>query len=1109
MIFSIRDSSNFAVMHTDINSSKVRKDLEKLSSGYRINRAADDAAGLAISEQMRSRIRGLEQGSRNEKEGVGFVQVGDGALTEVHSMLQRMKKLSIQAANGTYSEDARNSIDMEIQALKKEINRIGTYTDYDDIPVFDNDDPQLYVEGSLNDVQFFNGGYDKTTGEMTWGGLTVDGERFSFDRPPFIQKVKIQETDANGQPLTNTDGSIKYKTDANGDYVYAKNADGTYQTEPTMVREENGRQVFIGGDYDYNLNGLNLHFHCEDGAVVPDITRTLSLTADTSGIKIDGHQIPWNDLKDDGGNSCTAGNIHPGLWSLSYAGATATIYVPEGTNSQAKMIDRINEMHTAGKETYTWNTRLNTVQTEPAIKTEVPTIPVVVSDALAQKMRTAKNGALYSLIADRNGLALRDNNTGKEIEKSRKAWKELGIDDPADDLKSYINPPAKNATGNDIWDSGSHIPTGNSYTYSYTDPKNAASSLSFTLKLSEVTSVDSVINGLNGADITIGNAHASYSATTSCSDANVAVFTSFASLNPTLDDEQNLGRDFNVRSGSYDKDGVKNTDPDPTTSTDLEDMTIQFQPNSGTNGSGITFSTGKGDSLGELTTEVSSKLNSFWQNLKTAAAQAAIAGTTPALEKDLKTVLGKNNITTDGYFSEDLKIADIDGKNMAKSSDMYETWTTQRSRDYLFSAHIDFSSLNDIKDLIGTGFDSTCSTCDNHYSIRFTNGSGTGYLTDTATGYRYKVEHDASQNYSLSIDISSLAAQRVDKSNLAAAVVSVVKTSKFDFHYQQYAADGTTLYVADNRRLLSNDYRKNSTFYTQPYTLGSNQEFNADFTYANANGTNSINLDYRYNFNDLLNVVHARMDDENTPATSTDTLYVQKTDADNNTYYSQATTAELNDNTIQKYKITYTYDLEDTNTTTTDEAAALQAAVKKRIKGALDNTTVHLTSDDWTVANMGSIAEQPNEAFRPIFDNEIVVENDDNYIQIQHSSIANDITRIPRFQMNTASLGIYTTKADTQEHAHLAAEQLDRAIDRISSKRAVWGATQNRLEHAMNNNGISTENMTSAESRIRDMDMATGAAALAKDSIMTQASMAMLAQANQSKTNAIELLLQQ
>ena len=96
-----------ASRNQSISERKIRKSLEKLSSGFRIVRAGDDAAGLAISELMRSRINGLNQAMRNVNDGIGLTNVGDGALTEVHAMLQRMKTLATEAANGTYSQEAR------------------------------------------------------------------------------------------------------------------------------------------------------------------------------------------------------------------------------------------------------------------------------------------------------------------------------------------------------------------------------------------------------------------------------------------------------------------------------------------------------------------------------------------------------------------------------------------------------------------------------------------------------------------------------------------------------------------------------------------------------------------------------------------------------------------------------------------------------------------------------------------------------------------------------------------------------------------------------------------------------------------------------------------
>lgn len=112
------------------NQNALSKNLEKLSSGYKINRAGDDAAGLAISETMRSQINGLNQAVNNANDAVGLIQTAEGAMTETHSMLQRMKTLSTQAANSTYTDTARKNIKAEIDALNSEITRIASTTEF-------------------------------------------------------------------------------------------------------------------------------------------------------------------------------------------------------------------------------------------------------------------------------------------------------------------------------------------------------------------------------------------------------------------------------------------------------------------------------------------------------------------------------------------------------------------------------------------------------------------------------------------------------------------------------------------------------------------------------------------------------------------------------------------------------------------------------------------------------------------------------------------------------------------------------------------------------------------------------------------------------------------
>ena len=123
-----------------VTTSTQAKSTEKLSSGYKINRAADDAAGLSISEKMRKQIRGLTQASSNAQDGISAVQTAEGALNEVQDMLQRMNELAVKAANGTNSEDDRNYIQDEVNQLIKEIDRVSTTTKFNETYLLKGDD---------------------------------------------------------------------------------------------------------------------------------------------------------------------------------------------------------------------------------------------------------------------------------------------------------------------------------------------------------------------------------------------------------------------------------------------------------------------------------------------------------------------------------------------------------------------------------------------------------------------------------------------------------------------------------------------------------------------------------------------------------------------------------------------------------------------------------------------------------------------------------------------------------------------------------------------------------------------------------------------------------
>jgi len=154
-----------------ITTSVQAKSTEKLSSGYKINRAADDAAGLAISEKMRRQIRGLTQASENAQDGISCVQTAEGALAEVHDMLQRMNELAVKAANGTMTSADRGYINSEVQALVSEIDRVASTTTFNEQKLLDGSfsNKGLQVGAEANQI------IDLSISALTSKGLELTG----------------------------------------------------------------------------------------------------------------------------------------------------------------------------------------------------------------------------------------------------------------------------------------------------------------------------------------------------------------------------------------------------------------------------------------------------------------------------------------------------------------------------------------------------------------------------------------------------------------------------------------------------------------------------------------------------------------------------------------------------------------------------------------------------------------------------------------------------------------------------------------------------------------------------------------------------------------------
>ena len=174
------------------NTTSTGKAIEKLSSGLRINRAGDDAAGLAISEKMRSQIRGLNQGSTNAQDGISLVQTTEGALTETHSMLQRLKTLAVQSSNGTYTDSDRALIQKEVDQLTTEITRIASQTEFNGLNV-------LSKAGQT--VKFQVGNKDGQTISVTMKAM--DAKTLKLDTLDMSTSAKAPKT------LTTIEAAIK------------------------------------------------------------------------------------------------------------------------------------------------------------------------------------------------------------------------------------------------------------------------------------------------------------------------------------------------------------------------------------------------------------------------------------------------------------------------------------------------------------------------------------------------------------------------------------------------------------------------------------------------------------------------------------------------------------------------------------------------------------------------------------------------------------------------------------------------------------------------------------------------------------------------------------
>ena len=297
---------NISAMYTNrqlgINGRLQSKTTERLSSGYKINRAADDAASLTISEKMRSQIRGLERGSKNVRDGISLCNVADGALEEVHSILGRMRELAVQAANDTYVTEDREAIECEIDQLKKEINYISRNTEFNTQKLFCNQ-AAVEFDDDVRIVKIYDANDGAPNDPDSYGGIIIDDD------------VRV--------PWKSIDSDM-------------------VASDPVT-----GKTIFKAGIYNYTVpssagvSQYDIKIVCEDGSKPPQIEVRFPVKANDNGLLVAGKQIMWSEIVNDD-NVSLQSDVSDGCYHFNFCGGIGS-FMLEGCENFTDVKDAIND----------------------------------------------------------------------------------------------------------------------------------------------------------------------------------------------------------------------------------------------------------------------------------------------------------------------------------------------------------------------------------------------------------------------------------------------------------------------------------------------------------------------------------------------------------------------------------------------------------------------------------------------------------------------------------------------------------------------------------------------------------------------------------------------
>lgn len=503
MIIQHNLMANFNQRILGINAKQKSQSMERLSSGYKINRAADNAAALTISEKMRAQIRGLTRAADNALDGISYVQVADGAINEMQAMGQRIRELCVQAANDTNVEADREAIQEEINSLTTEIDRICEQTEFNTIKIWHT--PYVpNVTGTPREMKIWND--VDSNGNIIYGGILWGEDRFTWN-----------EID-------------------NGLYDSATNTfhAGEYQLSVPVVKFEPLTDTYVKTGDSTTLNLVV----SEEGTTPPELYRECSWSANDSGIIMDGVLYEWSDLEDQNHlKTFDPSNIQPSktYGFNTYNGTHVWFTI---ANDSEDLNDVINGINGDSLNDLSWKTKFVTDPTQTAITISMKD-NITITESNKDNITT-----YYTIKADDTGVWM-ENANGTNL--GTETWAQLNLEDSNGRFQ-----PDHNITYHSYYNDGStpddHNDAAHTGGWEYTTGAGGYNStvipgIDFQFSVLQEAAKESVISGLNNARVsTTISTPSKITGNTGNTSGKLSYSSGSASLN--FDFHKDFGRNF-------------------------------------------------------------------------------------------------------------------------------------------------------------------------------------------------------------------------------------------------------------------------------------------------------------------------------------------------------------------------------------------------------------------------------------------------------------------------------------------------------------------------------------------------------------------------------------